>query len=155
MTNSTSATNVVGRAVYLELRSPNEKATYQLLLTPPMRVPSNPSQKVMPVMYSRQLSESFPKRTWRNSVAAMSDFDNVGTIPEMLERRLRVVDSRLERLIGADYKVYKEPIVVEVSEDDIKDIMAFRTPYKVLGRVERVRKAKGFSKHPLASKVSL
>lgn len=148
MTNST--TNVVGRAVYLELRNPNETATYQLLMTPPMRVPSNPSNKVLPVVYSRQLSNSFPKRTWKHGVSSASDFAVTGD--ECVESRLRVIDSRLERLIAADYKVYKEPIIVEVSEDDIKDIAAFRTPYKVLGRVERVRKAKGFSKHPLASK---
>ena len=42
------------------------------------------------------------------------------------------------------YKLYKQPIVVEVSQADVADIRSSKTPYKVLGRITRARKALGF-----------
>jgi hypothetical protein len=40
--------------------------------------------------------------------------------------------------------VHKQPIVVQVSEKDLEDIAARNTPYKLIGRVLKVRRKHGF-----------
>ncbi len=42
------------------------------------------------------------------------------------------------------------PIIVEVASEDLDGIRLGKTPYKVLGRITRVRKALGFSQELFA-----
>jgi hypothetical protein len=54
------------------------------------------------------------------------------------------VESIFKQLSSYGYKVYKQPLVVEVSQADLEEIRYSKTPYKILGRITRVRKTLGF-----------
>jgi hypothetical protein len=145
MKNPTESSTLVGRALYLELRNEPHNSTFQFLLTPPVRMPNNPSTFVRPVLYRRQLTRIQPKRVWKTMHPSPAEFDDSAT----LEQRLHFIKNVLERLGNAKFKVFGEPIIVDVSLEDMQAIQLFRTPYKLIGRIERVRRAKGFPKEYL------
>ena len=59
--------------------------------------------------------------------------------------RIVYLENTFTRMDGYGYTLYKQPIVIEVSQADLDDIRLSKTPYKILGRITRVRKALGFS----------
>lgn len=145
MKNPTDASTLVGRAVYLELHNEHMTSTFQILITPPVRLPSSPSNMIAPVMYRRQLTHSSPKRQWKTTHASGYDYIDAS----VAEARLGFLDNLLERLANAKFTVFKEPIIVDVSVEDMAAIQLHRTPYKIIGRIERVRRAKGYPKEYL------
>lgn len=56
----------------------------------------------------------------------------------------RVINDYLAGLGRNNWKLYKQPIVVEVTPEDLEEIRKSKTPYKVLGRVWKSRKFLGF-----------
>ena len=42
------------------------------------------------------------------------------------------------------YKLHKQPLVIEVAQEDLESIRLSKTPYKILGRITRVRRTLGF-----------
>jgi hypothetical protein len=64
---------------------------------------------------------------------------------ESAKRRLEFTVTTLNQIVSYKYQIYKLPIVVEVASEDLDGIRLGKTPYKVLGRITRVRKALGFS----------
>jgi hypothetical protein len=50
----------------------------------------------------------------------------------------------LSQLNSYGYKLYKSPILVEVAQEDLEQIRLSKTPYKILGRITRVRRTLGF-----------
>ena len=141
MTTTNADTTVVGKSIYIEFRDEKNIRAFQLLLTPKTRVPSNPSSIADPTMYRRQLTPSTPKRQWKCIPMRSADYESEAT---PLDTRLSSVDNILQQLVRGGYKVFKEPIIVDTSEADLDQIRKMRTPYKLIGRVEKVRKAKGF-----------
>ena len=82
-------------------------------------------------------------------VLAKDEFGNfkkysLEDIKSVTESRLAFLETIVSRLESHSYKLFKQPLVVEVSLADLEDIRNSRTPYKVLGRITRVRKALGF-----------
>ena len=51
------------------------------------------------------------------------------------------------------WKIRKEPVIVDVTPDDLEDSRQAKTPYKVFGRVWKARKAMGFPKEFLVANV--
>lgn len=134
-------TIVVGKSIYLELRDERNTRAYQLLITPKSRVITNPSNVSPPTLYRRMLSTHSPKRQWKCFPLTHESFENEA-LP--ISERLGAVNNVLDQLLRGGYKVLKEPIIVDTSMADIAQIRDRRTPYKLLGRIEKVRKAKGF-----------
>jgi hypothetical protein len=58
--------------------------------------------------------------------------------------RMRDFESVFKQLVSYGYTVYKQPIVVEITEQDAMDASNNKTPYKVLGRITRSRRALDF-----------
>jgi hypothetical protein len=58
--------------------------------------------------------------------------------------RISYTDSLFNQLVTSGWTVYKQPIVVEVTQDDLEDIRLSKTPYKILGRITRCRRALNF-----------
>ena len=140
---------VIGKALYAEFRSGPQ--TYQLMITPDGITSGG---KYTPAMvYRRQISASRPRRAWKSySLPSIhvNEFGAFNLLPrdlamETAKNRLEFTASTINQMVGFKYQIYKLPIVVEVASEDLDGIRLGKTPYKVLGRITRVRKALGFS----------
>jgi len=139
---------VVGKALYLELRSTGQ--TYQMLLTPD-GVSSN-GRAVPSTLYRRQISKSKPRRAWKTfslPVLPLNSFgvyetQNKDDATQAADARLNYMATTLTQLNSYGYKLYKNPILVEVAQEDLESIRLSKTPYKILGRITRVRRTLGF-----------
>jgi len=140
---------VIGKALYMEFRSGQQ--TYQLMLTPD-GVTSG-GKYVPAMMYRRQVSASRPRRAWKSySLPSinLNEFGAFNTLPKnealtTAGHRLEFMMPTINQLMSNRYQLYKLPVVVEVASEDLDGIRLGKTPYKVLGRITRVRKALGFS----------
>jgi hypothetical protein len=111
------------------------------------------------MMYRRQVSSSRPRRAWKSySLPSInvSEFGTFNALPkneaiDNAKMRLEFTMATINQMISYKYQLYKLPIVVEVASEDLDSIRLGRTPYKVLGRITRVRKALGFSETVFAS----
>jgi hypothetical protein len=139
---------VVGKALYLELRAGT--STYQMLLTPD-GISSN-GRAVPATVYRRQISSAKPRRAWKTYSLPALDLNAFGTY-EVVEKdkALHTADSRvgymattLSQLKSYGYTLYKQPLLIEVSQEDLESIRLSKTPYKILGRITRVRRTLGF-----------
>ena len=139
---------VVGKALYLELRA--GISTYQLLLTPD-GISSN-GRAVPATVYRRQISSVKPRRAWKTYSLPALDLNAFGTY-EVVEKdkALHTADSRVgymattfSQLKSYGYTLYKQPLLIEVSQEDLESIRLSKTPYKILGRITRVRRTLGF-----------
>lgn len=141
---------VVGKALYMEFRSGNQ--TYQMIITPDGI--TTEGRNVPSTVYRRQISSSKPRRAWKTYAlpklqqeAASGTFSVLDKELAMSQATSRIVylENTFTRMEGYGYTLYKQPLVIEVSQADLDDIRLSKTPYKILGRITRVRKALGFS----------
>lgn len=146
---------IVGRAVYLEFTKMGATAQY-LLLPEGMST----SHKVVPMaLYRRKLTKVHPRKTWNVSASpstAASIRARLGgsaTSASIAEEMLKlIITPVIAQLQLNNWKLYKDPIVVDVTMEDLEMVRNAKTPYKVLGRVNKTRKALGFPKelvHPI------
>lgn len=147
MTPTNSSTTVVGTAVYLELVKPN--ITTQILIMPEG---SSSSHKTVPVtIYRRRISAHAPRKTWK-AIAAPTTARHLmssalDTEPEAAINAVLMPLHPLFRSVAAnEYVLCRQPIYVEVTPEDLELCVTAKTPYKVLGRVMKVRKSLGFPK---------
>lgn len=138
---TTTNANVVGYAAYFELLHKEVPfRTTQILITPEGMTSSH--VQVPMVMYSRRLTNAAPKKQWRRSSSSLT----LHTMEkaERVASQLRIANDYLESLSRGSWKLYKEPIIVEITPEDLEDVRSARTPYKILGRVWKTRKFLGF-----------
>jgi len=141
-------TKVVGKALYLELR--NGTQTYQMLLTPDGV--SSTGRAVPSTLYRRQISKSKPRRAWKTYSLPALPLNSFGiyetqSLDDAIQSandRITYISTTINQLNSYSYKLYKKPILVEVAQEDLESIRLSKTPYKVLGRITRVRKTLGF-----------
>lgn len=150
-TTSNDATTVVGNAIYLEgERTAGDKYVTQLLFTPEAKMPDG--SIVQMTMYRRRISAHRPRSVWKsygcgNNTTRLLEKHSIlvasvrqdAVIHDMWAFALSTLTS-----FKSSYKLVGKPIVVEVSIADLSDIRLGKTPYKVLGRVWKSRKALGF-----------
>ena len=139
---------VTGKALYMEFRSGSQ--TYQMIITPD-GVSSN-GRAVPATMYRRQISKLKPRKAWKtyslpavplNSFGAYDALETVDAM-EKSNTRLEYIANSFTQLLSYHYQLYKQPIFVEVSQEDIEQVRMAKTPYKILGRITRVRRSLGF-----------
>lgn len=139
---------VVGKALYVEFR--NGTQTYQMLLTPDGV--SSSGRAVPSTMYRRQISKSKPRRAWKTySLPALPlnafgayETQSLDDAAQSANSRIDYMTTTLSQLNSYGYKLYKNPILVEVAQEDLESIRLSKTPYKILGRITRVRRTLGF-----------
>ena len=139
---------VVGKALYLELRS--GISTYQVLLTPD-GIASN-GRAVPATLYRRQISKLKPRRAWKTyslpslSLNAFGTYEatDKDTALQNADSRIGYMSSTFNQLKSYGYNLYKQPLFIEVSQEDLESIRLSKTPYKILGRITRVRRTLGF-----------
>jgi hypothetical protein len=140
---------VVGKALYLEFRSTGQ--TYQVLVTPD-GIASN-GRAVPATMYRRQISKLKPRRAWKTYSLPTLPVNSFGTYDQLaskdeatlsVEVRMNYMATTFKQLDSYHYKIHKQPLLVEVSQEDLESIRLSKTPYKILGRITRVRRTLGF-----------
>ena len=141
---------VVGKALYLELRTGLQ--TYQILLTPDG---TSNGRAVPATVYRRQISPAKPRRAWKTYSLPTLPINAFGTY-EVVDKdnALQSADSRVgylattfSQLKSYGYLLYKQPLLIEVSQEDLDSIRLSKTPYKILGRITRVRRTLGFGEY--------
>jgi hypothetical protein len=140
---------VIGKALYVELRTPTNQ-TYQMLITPDGV--SSSGRAVPSTMYRRQISKLKPRRAWKTySLPALPlnsfgvyETQNRDDAAQAAETRMNYIATTITQLNSYSYKLYKTPIIVEVAQEDLESIRLSKTPYKILGRITRVRRSLGF-----------
>lgn len=152
-------TSVAGKALYLELRKGS--FTQQIILTPEAVMAGG---KTVPMTcYRRSISEANPRKTWKQvSSMTLSEKDPssmafiqltpshaLATVPN----RMMFTDNLFNQLITSGWSLYKQPIAVEVTQDDLEDIRLSKTPYKILGRITRCRRVLDFGESLFAVSV--
>jgi len=144
-TNKTAQQKVVGVGMYLEMRkSVDAKYVSQMIILPEV---SEADVKVPMVMLNRRLSAIAPKKTWSRFASGTTARREhaIGTIKEQCILNVSAfVQSSLQRHINAGYKTVGEPIFFEVTQEDAYAIRDMKTPYKVIGRINKARKALGY-----------
>jgi len=100
-------------------------------------------------MYRRRINNITPRKTWRlvaNAVTVTNARAAVTTTAAAIEKILQFSDPLFVSLESNGWKLRKAPIVVEVTPEDLECVRLAKTPYKVFGRVWKVRKQLGFPK---------
>lgn len=143
-------TNVTGKALYLELRK--GPITNQVIIIPEGLTTTG--RYVPMTTYRRRISESTPRKTWRVVTSMFrSELDPSGERMVTLEKdhALATVADRMSynfglfnQLIESGFKVHKQPFVIETTREDMDDVWNGKTPYKIITRITRSRKALGF-----------
>jgi hypothetical protein len=127
---------VSGLAVYFEFRKSQQ--TWQVLITPESREDRIPAS-----MFRRRLNPAQPRKMWKQ--IASNSMSAELSVPVNTDLRLSFAKSMLDSLVINSWTLYKNPIVVEVTKEDLADIRSGKTPYKIIGRVLKSRKKLGFA----------
>jgi hypothetical protein len=141
----TTNTQVVGKALYLEMR--NGINTTQIIITPEGR---NVSGKYVPMTcYRRKIHPATPRKTWKQVTSGEMYPIPTPQMPEdfaltTVRDRLNFTDSLFNQLISQGWTLYKTPIAIESTVEDLDDVRMGKTPYKILGRIARCRRTLNF-----------
>lgn len=124
-----------GKAIYLEFTKPS--MTTQVLFMPEGH--SSSHTKVPFSMYRRRITVFQPRKTWKLVAGLPSTHGGMVT-----SEALAFAEPLFTSLAANDWKLCKQPIVVEVTAEDLECVRTGKTPYKALGRVWKARKFLGF-----------
>lgn len=152
MITEAQAKKPIGCAIYLELEK--HPAVTQVLLMPEGL--SSQGHSVASSMWRRRISPIQPRKAWRQ-ISNTQSYARARTVhpgstlgmptpDESARQVLSFAAPLVHGLVTSGWKVRKEPIIVEVSHEDLDDVRLSKTPYKVFGRVWKSRKALGFPK---------
>lgn len=139
---------VAGKALYLEFRYSEQ--TYQMIVTPDGV--SSGGKYVPSTVYRRQITKTKPRRAWKTFTFPNLSLNESGVFAALPEdtamsgalSRVSYLENTISRLATYGFKLYKQPIIVEVSVDDIDGIRLSKTPYKIIGRITRLRRTLNF-----------
>ena len=159
---------VQGYSVYAELGREDKLSLVQFFITPDGYTETG--QFIPARLYYRQLHSHAPKRQWRittiNELDVMSLVESGSSMSSIYPKtREEFVIERLQgnfrnivqRLImgsggSANWKLIYNPIVVEVSNKDMRDVALSRTPTKVVYRIQQAKKG---MKYPEALTITI
>lgn len=148
---------VRGRAVYLEFvkQIGGDPYTQQIFILPEGLATSH---KTVPMtVFRRRISSAQPRKTWKMTSASMTSGSSRGSRGVLGSDELIAQDMTsflmplFKSLTTNSYTLYKQPIVVEVTAEDLELARNGKTPYKALARVWKSRKALGFPKEYIHS----
>jgi len=141
-----SLKEVQGVAIYAQFHKPG--AMSQFLITPDgydeegVRVPA--------CIYRRAITPDAPKKQWK-ATFVRNPTTTDGVDPENEDHRAQIAHERLEfatqlfdTLITGKWDIHKTPIFLEVSQKDMTDIRAGKTPTKLIYRVNLTRNEEGY-----------
>jgi len=145
---------LAGQALYLEMTN-SKGDTAQILLVPMGIIDGKVSQ---PAMLRRTLTQWSPRAQWQIDKIQTSPVPTVpigttatfGTMSDEEAQQLSLevlapIRNQLSYLMEKDWKLRNDkPLVVEVSQQDLIDVINWSSPQGLLRRVLRTRKEAGF-----------
>lgn len=143
MTTTTgAATEVLGTGVYVEARRDNSGTIYttQIILLPEA---VSGMTRVPMTMIHRRLSAQFPKKTWKqysSGTTTARELPNVESAFEVAERVAAFALKHMETLAKAGYKTVGPLAYFQYTREDADAVRVGRTPYKIVGRINKLRK---------------
>ena len=136
---------VVGKALYLEMRRDTEVC--QAIFTPELNNPLRVS-RIKPYSITRNLKSDTKRKSWRYSSGPRVGYDvNVQSMKEVFDvhgNQFRWIAPMLIGFHSGGWKVYKTPLIVEMSTDDAIDIIDKKTPSALVRRIMKARATAGF-----------
>lgn len=143
---------LAGCGLYLELKRDTPEIIYtaQMLILPEGKT-SDGIDVPMTTFY-RRISRVHPRRNW-SCTSASTYATRLWTNPSLaylvspartdkiVEDISAILRRQFETFTKYDYTLVGEPIVIEVTAEDLSSARLGRMPYKVLGRVNKGRKA--------------
>ena len=151
MTNSLD-NQVQGKAVYLEFIKPDHRITTQVLVMPEGM---STSHKTVPMtVYRRRITRLANRKTWKVSPAYYTTKGLMAPpsykhADEAVNEVLAVLAPLFTSLERNAYVLHKQIVAVEVTPEDLVQVSNAKTPYKILSRVTKSRKALGFPKETI------
>lgn len=138
-------TKTIGTALYLEFR--NSTRTAQVIIVPPVKNPLADNHEPMRVL-TRQISNISPRKAWRFYTApARIDAlptDNISVATWTAAPLIEDISPFLTGFANAGWSLYKTPVAVEMSTDDIADVTGSSTPNALIRRILRARVEAGY-----------
>ena len=133
-------TKATSKALYIELRKYNNTA--QIIVVPPMQVGASGVFDPMRLL-SRQISTSHPRRAWRfyKSPTASEIHENPSLETATIQATpfIKDVEHYFRGFRRSGWDLYKTPVSVEMTYDDIKEIQEGNTPQAFMRRLTRAR----------------
>lgn len=144
---TTNLTAVAGIASYFELRRAHGDTYYtlQIVLIPEGETADGTT--VPSSYYYRRISSVAMRKTWH--VMSSSKLLSSPTMSHLsLEQRVaeifKNISTAFDNAVRNNYVMTGAPIFVEVTKDDMGSVRMAKTPYKLLGRIWKSRKAMGY-----------
>jgi hypothetical protein len=150
--------DVQGVATYYEFRKEVATsgtpyaATTMLFVTPDGY--AEDGRHVPASLYRRVVTHYSPRKQWRMSSLSYADESMKETgvptpvsqseVEQTGDRRLQYADGLFRSLLDGGWNLVKEPLHVEVSKKDLADVAVYKTPSKIVYRINQSRAAKGF-----------
>lgn len=138
-------TKTPGTALYLEFR--NSSRTAQVIIVPPVKNPLADSFEPLRVL-TRQISHVSPRKSWRfyTSPARIDGLptDNIQVASWTSAPLIEDISSFLAGFASAGWAVYKTPVAIEMSNDDLADVTGSNTPNALIRRILRARVEAGY-----------
>lgn len=148
-------TKTTGTALYIELRS--SYRTAQVILVPPVKNPVADTHEPMRIL-TRQISEVSPRKAWRfyTSPARIDALptDNLSVATWSAAPLIEDITPFLTGFSAAGWAIYKTPVAVDMSTDDLSDVNASNTPNALIRRILRARVEAGYDEALFASSES-
>ena len=140
--SNTKDPKVVGKGIYLELITADEKQTTQVLITPE-GIDENGKAVSMALIY-RTISYWSPRRQWRvNFIRPKADKSGIENTAEMSDDVVKWITRQM--LYSPELKLRNNtPIVFEVSNIDLADVSEWKAPAPALRRILKARTSLGF-----------
>jgi hypothetical protein len=139
-------TKALAKVLYLELRKSHNTA--QILVVPPIKVEATASPDSMRVL-SRQISSTHPRRSWRFYKSPVSTevyaTEDLSTAVHQTIPFIQDIEHYFRGFKSAGWDVYKTPLSVEITYDDIKEVREGNTPQALMRRLNRARIGAGYS----------
>jgi hypothetical protein len=145
---------IQGFAVYFEVAR-GSNTVVQFLLTPDGF--NTADDFVGARMYYRQLSSAQPRKQWQGYTlekdTILKLLTDTDVSIDLVSASETFTENRLEKTVGNlisrlsydnNWRITYKPLVVEVSKKDLSDISSWKTPTKVIYRVQQVKKAVGY-----------
>lgn len=151
---ATVGTKAVANALFVEFREGDR--SYHFLFTPPVVEPG--SDRVVPShMLTRQLSPSKTRTKWKDrqdmNSAELSiprgakKIAQSASLNEAMEKAIAQTDryvALIETTAVSGWTLFKEPVLVEMTEDDTMALATNRTPEALVRRAYKARLGAGY-----------
>jgi hypothetical protein len=144
--------DAAGKALYIEFRKPDY--TYQVIITEGIIDLGGKSHR--PRIMRRRMHSSEARKNWRFEYLVNADrvgthvggaviqFADLAQAKGFAAKGLSSIMTLLNQLFHSEYKMYKEPFMVELSYEEFDQIRAGKTPTGLIRRIQRTRVAKNF-----------